>query len=124
MYGNVPDTWSEELVGWERLRVITNYLTRLRYCDIEGRMNFSEKRAPGAQRDGLLPWFEIPNRKHADSAILFGHWAALRKYTVDSQKHNVFALDTGCLWGGDLTALRLDDMAYFSVPGYSRDRAP
>ncbi len=123
MYGNVPDTWSEEIDGWERLRVITNYLTRLRYCDKNGRMDFGEKRSPGTQPGGLMPWFEIPNRSNIDTGIIFGHWAALRKYSVDSETYNVFALDTGCLWGGDLTALRLEDMQYFSVPGY-RKKSP
>ena len=120
MYGNNPDNWTDQLQGWERLRVITNYLTRLRYCDTSGRMNFSEKHSPGDQAEDLLPWFEVPGRKSMDTTILFGHWAALRKYDLDSDAFNIHALDTGCLWGGDLTALRLEDMKYFSVPGLQR----
>lgn len=116
MYGNEPDNWTDSLSGWERLRVITNYFTRLRYCDKDGRMDFREKRMPGTQTAPFIPWFETENRLNSEQGILFGHWAALRNYPVDSKKFNVYSLDTGCLWGGTLTALRLEDMRYFSVP--------
>ena len=116
MYGNKPDNWSGKLAGWERLRVITNYLTRLRYCDEQGRMDFQEKRGPGTQPPSLKPWFEIENRESRRERVIFGHWAALRAYEVDTEKYRVFALDTGCLWGGTLTALRLEDLEYFRVP--------
>jgi bis(5'-nucleosyl)-tetraphosphatase (symmetrical) len=116
MYGNTPDSWSEKLEGWERLRVITNYLTRLRYCEINGKMEFSEKNTPGKQAVQYLPWFEIKNRSSANQKIIFGHWAALRNYKINYETHNVYPLDTGCLWGGDLTALRLEDEKWFSVP--------
>ncbi len=116
MYGNTPDTWSEKLEGWERLRVITNYLTRLRYCEPNGKMEFSEKNTPGNQAIQYLPWFEIKNRLSANQKLIFGHWAALRNYKIDYKTYNVYPLDTGCLWGGDLTALRLEDEKWFSVP--------
>jgi bis(5'-nucleosyl)-tetraphosphatase (symmetrical) len=116
MYGNTPDIWSEDLKGWDRLRVITNYFTRLRYCDLSGRMEFKEKTSPGNQPTPYLPWFEIKNRFSRDQKLLFGHWAALRNYEIDYKLHNVYPLDTGCLWGGELTALRLEDEKWFSVP--------
>jgi len=116
MYGNEPDTWSDNLQGWERLRVITNYLTRLRYCELEGKMDFSEKNTPGKQAPHHHPWFEINTRASADHKIIFGHWAALRNYAGNYAAHKVYPLDTGCLWGGKLTALRLEDEKWFSVP--------
>ncbi len=116
MYGNSPDTWSEDLQGWERLRAITNYFTRLRYCDRKGKMEFSEKNKPGKQPLHYQPWFELENRLSLNHKILFGHWAALRTYNIDYSLYNVFPLDTGCLWGGDLSALRLEDETWFTVP--------
>jgi bis(5'-nucleosyl)-tetraphosphatase (symmetrical) len=116
MYGNTPDNWSEELSGWDRLRCITNYFSRLRFCDLNGRMDFKEKKSPGNQAPPFLPWFELENRCSKDQKLLFGHWAALRNYEVDYRGYNVFPLDTGCLWGGTLSALRLEDEKWFSVP--------
>lgn len=116
MYGNTPDTWSKKLEGWERLRVITNYFTRLRYCKKNGKMEFSEKNTPGNQAVQFSPWFEIENRVSANQKIIFGHWAALRNYKINYKAHNAYPLDTGCLWGGKLTALRLEDEQWFSVP--------
>jgi bis(5'-nucleosyl)-tetraphosphatase (symmetrical) len=113
MYGDHPDCWSDDLRGWDRLRFIVNSLTRLRYCDAHGRLNFTEKGAPGSQPRGLFPWFEVPGRKSAGAAILFGHWSTLGFRVVKS----CYALDTGCLWGGELSALRLDGEMYrVSVP--------
>ncbi|NKB38150.1 MAG: symmetrical bis(5'-nucleosyl)-tetraphosphatase [Gammaproteobacteria bacterium] len=116
MYGNTPAKWSEALVGWDRLRTITNYFTRLRFCDEKGKMDFDEKNSPGHQAAPYLPWFEIARRASAEKKIIFGHWAALRNYHTDYKAHNVFPLDTGCLWGGRLSALRLEDEQWFSVP--------
>lgn len=104
MYGDQPDLWSEALDGWERLRFITNCLTRLRYCTAGGRLEFHQKGRPGSQPQGLLPWFEVPGRRSRDAGIVFGHWSTLGFYRGE----NVVCLDTGCLWGGQLTALRLD----------------
>jgi bis(5'-nucleosyl)-tetraphosphatase (symmetrical) len=103
MYGNEPSTWSESLAGMDRLRFITNCLTRLRYCTIDGALALTEKGPPGSQAPGHLPWFEIPSRATRGDRIIFGHWSTLG-YRADA---NVWALDSGCLWGGRLTAIRV-----------------
>jgi bis(5'-nucleosyl)-tetraphosphatase (symmetrical) len=104
MYGNKPDRWTPELSGIARLRFITNCFTRLRYCDADGRLALREKGPPGSQRKGRIPWFEHPQRATSGQRIVFGHWSTLG-YVA---RHNAWALDTGCLWGGALTLLRLD----------------
>ncbi len=104
IYGDGPDQWSAALMGAARLRFITNCLTRLRYCDGEGRLALKEKGAPGTQSPGHLPWFMASGRASADMEIVFGHWSTLG--ICDAQ--GVHHLDTGCVWGGTLTALRLD----------------
>jgi bis(5'-nucleosyl)-tetraphosphatase (symmetrical) len=104
MYGNRPDLWDPALTGWDRLRFITNCFTRLRYCDSSGRLALEEKGPPGSQPEHLKPWFECEGRKSRDLRILFGHWSTLGAYDAPG----VHALDTGCLWGGQLTAIRLD----------------
>jgi len=104
MYGNRPDLWEPSLTGMERWRFITNCLTRLRFCDSDGRLALKEKGPPGSQAAGRLPWFEHPQRVSQDTRILFGHWSTLGYRAA----HNVWALDSGCLWGGALTLLRLD----------------
>lgn len=114
MYGNEPDYWSDEFRGIARLRVITNYFTRMRFCDKQGHLVLSFKGTIADAPANLIPWFELPNRKPIDAAIVFGHWAALQGY---SPAPSIFAIDTGCLWGGQLTALRLQDKQRFSVPG-------
>ena len=122
MYGDRPDRWSDDLSGWDRLRFIVNSLTRLRYCDVHGRLNFAEKGAPGSQPRGLLPWFDVPDRKSLGSEIIFGHWSTLGFRIVKG----CYALDTGCLWGGELTALRLDgEMVCARVPSvHARNKMP
>lgn len=104
MYGNQPDLWDPALTGWDRLRFITNCFTRLRYCDDSGRLALEEKGPPGSQPEHLKPWFENERRKSRDLKILFGHWSTLGAYEAPG----LHALDTGCLWGGQLTAIRLD----------------
>lgn len=104
MYGDKPTQWSARLDGWERLRFITNCFTRLRFCDAQGRLALDAKGPPGTQSAPYLPWFEVPLRRSRDCNIVFGHWSALGNHAA----HQVYALDTGCLWGGELTALRLD----------------
>lgn len=104
MYGDQPERWSEGLGHWDRLRFTTNCLTRMRYCGPEGRLDLKQKGAPGSQPKGLVPWFRAPGRRSAEARIVFGHWSTLGFYAADG----VFCLDTGCLWGGELTALRLD----------------
>lgn len=114
MYGNKPDYWSDDLKGMERLRLIVNCFTRMRFCDKKGRLNLSYKGTIANAPPNLIPWFELPIRKPIEADIVFGHWAALQGY---SPAPHIFAIDTGCLWGGPLTALRLQDRQRFSVPG-------
>jgi bis(5'-nucleosyl)-tetraphosphatase (symmetrical) len=116
MYGNEPSSWSEQLEGWERLRFITNCLTRMRYCDAQGKLDFKEKGPPGSQPGTLIPWYRFPNRHNRDTPILFGHWATLRLTEPDTSAYNAWNLDTGCVWGGSLSAMRLEDHSLFSVP--------
>lgn len=104
MYGDKPPRWSEHLKGWDRLRFITNVFTRMRYCDKKGRLSLKEKGAPGNQLKGIRPWFNIKNRQTQDTNIIFGHWSTLD----DPQIEHLFPLDTGCLWGGKLTALKVN----------------
>jgi bis(5'-nucleosyl)-tetraphosphatase (symmetrical) len=106
MYGNKPALWSEQLRGWDRLRFIVNCFTRLRFCTLDGRLDFKHKGHPDAQQTAdHLPWFRIPQRHSRELRIVFGHWSTLGLY----QQDNVHAIDTGCLWGGELTALKLED---------------
>lgn len=107
MYGNQPDLWDEQLQGMARLRFIVNCFTRLRYCDARGRLEMKSKGAPGTQPPVLMPWFEVPGRKSAGTRILFGHWSTLGQ--IHWPQAQVHGLDTGCIWGGCLTALNLAD---------------
>lgn len=104
IYGNQPDLWSESLTGIDRLRFITNAFTRMRCCDAEGRLLLNYKGTPENRPAGHLNWFQAPNRRYDGPTIVFGHWSALGFHDGDG----VLALDTGCLWGGALTAVRLD----------------
>ena len=104
MYGNEPSVWDDSLKGMDRYRFITNCFTRLRFCDLDGRLAVKEKGAPGSQARGYLPWFMIPDRKTREERIIFGHWSTLGyRYS-----RNTWSIDSGCLWGGELTAVRLD----------------
>lgn len=103
MYGNKPRQWDDSLRGWERLRFITNCFTRLRYLDHDGHPCFNAKGPPGSQPPGYVPWFKAPGRRSAGQTVIFGHWSTLGFYQGD----NVIGLDSGCLWGGALTAIRL-----------------
>lgn len=114
MYGNKPDVWSDELQGVDRLRMITNYFTRMRFCNDYGVLELGYKGTIAKAPPRLHPWFQVPDRKEISSDIVFGHWAALMGVTNNP---NIHAIDTGCLWGGELTALRLQDKQRFSVPG-------
>ena len=111
MYGNAPIAWAPELQGIERLRVIVNAFTRLRYCSAAGEMEFHHKGAPGTQPAGWLPWFEVPGRKSAEATVIIGHWSTLGLIN----RSDLIALDTGCLWGSKLTAIRLEDRQVFAV---------
>jgi len=116
LYGSVPNTWSDDLSGPDRLRVITNVFTRMRFCTAEGVMEFHHKGRIGSAPPHLMPWFEVPGRKTADTPIIFGHWSALGLIA----RNDLYALDTGCLWGGQLTALRLEDRQPIQVACPSR----
>ncbi len=112
MYGNEPDHWRDDLAGMARLRVITNAMTRLRFCSPAGVMEFVHKGSPAHPPPGFLPWYQIPGRASQDVNIVFGHWSA---HGLDVNQHYC-ALDTGCLWGGKLSALRLEDRRVFQIP--------
>jgi bis(5'-nucleosyl)-tetraphosphatase (symmetrical) len=118
MYGNTPTQWSDALQGHDRLRCIVNALTRIRFCTADGTMEFATKEGSVAPESGYMPWFDVPGRKTADTPIVFGHWSTLGLL----QRPNLLGIDTGCVWGGKLTAVRLDDHAIFQVdcPQYCR----
>ncbi len=115
MYGNEPEQWSEQLQGWDRLRCITNFFTRLRFCHRDGRLELKTKGTLEKSSSDLVPWFKVPSRANADLKILFGHWAALGGVT---NVPNTYALDTGCVWGRELTAMRLEDEKRLSVAAH------
>ena len=102
MYGNTPDHWSDSLTGTARLRVIVNALTRLRFCTPEGVMDFASSDSADAAPPGMLAWFDVPGRRSADTLVTFGHWSTLGWL----ERPNVIGLDTGCVWGGCLSAVR------------------
>jgi bis(5'-nucleosyl)-tetraphosphatase (symmetrical) len=103
MYGNTPNKWSASLKGFERLRVITNALTRMRFCTPDGKMEFESKEGLEDGPAGYIPWFKVPKRRTQDTLIHFGHWSTLGLM----RQHNVISLDTGCVWGGKLTAIEV-----------------
>jgi len=109
MYGNKPKKWRDDLSGMKRLRFITNCFTRLRYCTTKGKLRLEDKGPPGTQKAGRMPWFDVPGRKTENLRIFFGHWSTLGL----TNSNNAWSLDTGCLWGGQLTTVRLDDMQVF-----------
>jgi bis(5'-nucleosyl)-tetraphosphatase (symmetrical) len=121
MYGNTPNKWSNSLKGYERLRVITNALTRIRFCTPTGTMEFESKEGFEDGPKGYVPWFKTPKRKTQDALIYFGHWSTLGLL----QHRNVIGLDTGCVWGGKLTAMEVPesgkpskDLKIIQVDGY------
>jgi bis(5'-nucleosyl)-tetraphosphatase (symmetrical) len=107
MYGDEPRAWSGRLAPQDRRRYTINALTRMRFCDYRGELDFENTGPPGTQPSGLIPWFDFPRRKNRDTHIVFGHWAALGLL----RRPDVTALDTGCVWGGSLTAVALDPPA-------------
>ena len=104
LYGSQPNAWHPDLIGADRLRVIVNALTRLRFCSVDGVMEFETKSSAAAAPKGFIPWFDVPARRTAGTPIAFGHWSTLRGA---AQRQGVWALDTGCVWGGCLTAARI-----------------
>jgi bis(5'-nucleosyl)-tetraphosphatase (symmetrical) len=112
LYGDEPHTWRDDLTGYDRLRAIVNALTRLRFCAADGRMEFREKRGARHAPRGFLPWFAHPDRRTAASLVVCGHWSTLELLLAP----NVLMLDSGCLWGGALTAIRLPERRVYQVP--------
>ena len=112
LYGDEPRRWTDDLSGFDRLRVAVNACTRLRFCASDGTMDFSEKRGAVNAPDGFQPWFAQPDRQSARMTIVCGHWSTLDLKLTP----NVLMLDSGCLWGGSLTGVRLDDRRVFQVP--------
>ena len=119
LWGSEPAGWSDDLTGWPRLRVIVNAMTRMRFCTRFGIMEFKAKGKLSNAPVGHLPWFEVPDRLSAEAVLVTGHWSALGLKITP----NLLALDSGCLWGGHLTAVRLEDRQVFQVdcaPGEAR----
>ena len=108
MYGNQPDRWRDDLRGTERLRVIVNALTRLRFCSADGQIDFDTKTyAPDSAPPGFMPWFDVPGRRTASDVVAFGHWSTLGWL----ERPDLISLDTGCVWGGALSAARIGTTA-------------
>ena len=112
MYGNKPVRWKPSLKGWDRMRFITNCFTRLRYVDSDGKLCLGAKGPIGSQPANCIPWFQHPARQTKEELCVFGHWSTLGFYS----DNGIVALDSGCLWGGKLTAVRLDMDASARVP--------
>ena len=118
MYGNTPAQWDEQLQGADRLRCVINALTRIRFCTADGRMDFDSTEGSAGAPPGTMPWFDVPGRQTASTPVVFGHWSTLG-LTI---RENLVGLDTGCVWGGKLTAVDLDDHAVVQVtcPQYQK----
>jgi bis(5'-nucleosyl)-tetraphosphatase (symmetrical) len=121
MYGNQPDQWSDSLRGIDRLRFITNCFTRLRVCDAHGRLNLKYKGTLQNIPEGFYPWFRAPNRRSENIKIVCGHWSALDYYDSRNTTEQVLVIDTGCVWGERLCAMRLDQPA---EPVFVKSRQP
>lgn len=120
MYGDQPDLWDPTLGGMDRWRLIVNACTRLRFCTAEGRVDLKRKGAPGKALEPWMPWFKVPQRRSEEVRVIFGHWSALGLY----QAPGLLGLDTGCVWGGALTAVNLDDAALAPVQVASGTHVP
>jgi bis(5'-nucleosyl)-tetraphosphatase (symmetrical) len=115
LYGDEPRAWRDDLEGFDRLRVVVNACARLRFCTADGTMEFREKRGPDRAPEGFRPWFEHEARASAGKTIVCGHWSTLELKLAP----NLLMLDSGCVWGGALTAIRLEDRRAYQVPGRS-----
>ena len=111
MWGSEPAAWHDDLSDYARMRVIVNAMTRMRFCTPDGSMDFKVKGEVAKAPKGYLPWFEVPGRRSADTTVVFGHWSALGLRV----EPRLLALDSGCLWGRELSAVRLEDRAVFQV---------
>lgn len=118
MYGNQPSKWDDSLTGSDRLRCIINALTRIRFCTEDGTMDLTASKGVETELPGYMPWFDVPGRKTEDVTVVFGHWSTLGL----TMRPNLISLDTGCLWGGKLTAVSLGDRRVIQVdcPEYQR----
>lgn len=118
MYGNAPSRWDDSLTGADRLRCIVNALTRIRFCTPDGSMDLAASKGAETALPGYLPWFDVPGRKTENVTVVFGHWSTLGL----TMRPNLISLDTGCLWGGKLTAVCLEDRSVVQVdcPQYQR----
>ncbi|MDE0310351.1 MAG: symmetrical bis(5'-nucleosyl)-tetraphosphatase [Acidiferrobacterales bacterium] len=108
MLGNKPRRWSDTLAGWDRMRILVNVFTRMRYVKRNGKLDFKEVRTRGKQQKNLVPWFEFPGRVKIRPTIVFGHWSTLGVY----QQPGILAMDSGCCWGRCLSAARLDGESF------------
>jgi len=104
MYGGMPNLWDDSLIGHDRIRIIVNAMTRIRYCNMQGAMDFFYKKDPENAPNGLIPWFDLPNRLTQQTIVVFGHWSTLQL----PPRADIVCVDDGCLWGGCLSALKLD----------------
>lgn len=118
VFGNKPAYWSDDLQGYDRYRSIINYFTRMRFCKADGSLEFKSKNKISDAPEGYAPWYDYPSKVLKKAEILFGHWAALEGDTGIDKIH---ALDTGCVWGNRLTAMRLDDRKRFQVAAVKQD---
>ncbi|HEM8274228.1 TPA: bis(5'-nucleosyl)-tetraphosphatase (symmetrical) ApaH [Providencia stuartii] len=119
MYGDMPNNWSENLMGLPRLRFSTNALTRMRYCFPHGQLDMICKESPAKASSPLKPWFALPNKLPEGYSIFFGHWASLEgKHTPE----NVYGLDTGCCWGGELTLFHWEAKQYYHQKSHQKRR--
>ncbi len=118
LYGSKPQEWADSLTGADRLRVIVNAMTRMRFCTVHGKMEFTSKGGIGSGPEGYFPWFDAPERASADHIMVCGHWSALGLVV----RHDLVALDTGCAWGGSLTAVCLEDRRVFQQPALAPGR--
>ena len=112
LYGDAPDSWKEDLRGADRLRVIVNAMARMRFCTAEGMMEFRTKGETVRPPDGFFPWFDVPGRSSRDHTVICGHWSTLGL----KLRSDLIALDSGCVWGGSLSAVRLEDRKLFQIP--------
>jgi bis(5'-nucleosyl)-tetraphosphatase (symmetrical) len=115
LYGDEPRRWRDDLAGYDRLRAIVNACTRLRFCTADDTMELTEKRGPSSTPEGYAPWFAHPSRRSASSIVVCGHWSTLDLLLSP----NMMMLDSGCVWGGALTAVRLPDRRVYQVPSRS-----
>ncbi|RJF97796.1 symmetrical bis(5'-nucleosyl)-tetraphosphatase [Noviherbaspirillum saxi] len=118
MYGNQPARWEDRLEGMDRLRCIVNALTRLRFCSADGTMDLATSKGVEIELPGYMRWFDVPGRNTEDTTVVFGHWSTLGLI----MRPDIISLDTGCLWGGKLSAVCLDDRSVIQVdcPQYQK----